>query len=100
MKGKTSAVFFGVLTLVSFCGIFFLVPLGSFTIWISVGATIYFLFMMIWSLVPPPRKQFTKKKISPQEAATKAHIAYHMPILISVFLGAVLLVLLILFFVM
>jgi hypothetical protein len=100
VKGKRSAIFFGVLTLISFCAIFFLVPLGTFTIWISVGATIYFLFMMIWFLIPPPKKQFTRKKFNPQDEEIRAHIAFHTPILISMFLGAILLVLVILFFAM
>lgn len=100
VKGKRSAIFFGALALISFGAIFFFVPLGYFTIWMSVGATVYFLFMMIWSLIPPPKKQYTKMRLSPQEQATKAHIAFHMPILISMFLGALLVVVVILFFVM
>jgi hypothetical protein len=100
VKGQGSAIFFGALALISFCAIFFLVPLGNFTIWISVGLTLYFLFMMVWCLIAPPKKRFTRKKFNPQDEAIRAHIAFHTPILISMFLGAILLVLVILFFAM
>ena len=98
VKGKTPSIFFAVLTVLCFSACFILAPLGSFVIWIFGGACLFFLFKAIYSLIPPPKPQFTKKKFDPREEEMKAYIKYHTQILISLFLGGVLLVVVILFF--
>lgn len=88
---------FGVFAAACFMVAFVLNPLGSFIIWIFGGATVYCLFMMIFHLVPPAKKQHSKK-VDPKEAANRAYMAYHLPIVISVLLGGLLVALIIVFF--
>jgi membrane protein YdbS with pleckstrin-like domain len=98
VKGKRTSVFFAILTAICFSTCFILVPLGGFIIWIFSGACVFFLFMAIYSLIPPPKPRYTKTRFDPKEEELKAHIAFHAPIMISMFLGAILLVVIILFF--
>jgi glucan phosphoethanolaminetransferase (alkaline phosphatase superfamily) len=98
IPGKTRSFVFGFLTFGSFCAIFIFAPLGAFTIWVSIGSTLYFAFMTVWSLVPPPAKQFTKKRFDPKEEERKAYIRFHTRMLINLFLAAILLVVVILWF--
>jgi hypothetical protein len=95
---KTWPLFFGLLTIVSFCAIFILAALGNFTIWVSIGATVYFAFMTVWSLLPAPRKQFTRKRFDPKEEERREYIRFHTRLLINIFLAAILLVVVILWF--
>ena len=88
------------LSVIAFSACFILARLGSFTIWITVGATVYFLFLTIYSLVPPPGKTFIKRKHDPKEAEMKEYIRFHLRMLISLFLGATLLVLIFLWIVL
>ncbi len=88
---------FGAFAAACFVVAFVLHPLGSFVIWIFGGATVYCLFMMIFHLVPPGKKRYSKK-VDPNEAANRAYIAYHLPIIISLLLGGLLLALIIVFF--
>lgn len=97
-KGKRNALLFAVLTVLCFSACIILAPLGSFMVWIFSGATLFCLFMAIYSLIPPPKPQFTKKRIDPKQEEMKAYIRYHTQILISLFLGGILLVVMILFF--
>lgn len=94
------ALIFGVLSVIAFSACFILVPLGTFTIWITVGATVYFLFLTIYSLIPPRKKAFIKKKLHPSEEEMRQYIRFHLRMLVSLFLGATLLVLIILWFVL
>ncbi len=96
LNPRKKALLFGTLASISFFASFILAPLGNFAVWIFGGAAVYFLFLSIYSLIPPERKQFTKTRFDPRQAETKAYIAFHKPILISVFLAGILLVLVIL----
>lgn len=94
------AWFYGGLALVSFCSCFGLAPLGSFFIWISVGMTLFFGFMSIYSgILSSEKKPLRKKrKPDPKEEELKAYIRFHIPILISVLLGGLLIVVIFLVF--
>ena len=97
-KRKRNALVFAMLTVLSFCAIFFLAALGTFTIWISTGATAYFLFMAIWSLIPFHRKRITRKKLNPRQVADQAYIKFHLWMLLNLFLAAILLLIVFWFF--
>ena len=86
------------LSLVSFSACFILVPLGAFTLWMTVGATVYFTFLTIYHLIPPQKKAFIKKKVNTKDAAMKEYVKFHLSMLLSLFLGATLLVMIILWF--
>lgn len=73
-----------------------LAPLGAFLVWIFGGAFVYFMFLAIYTLVPPKRKQFIKRRLDPRQAETKAYIAAHKPVLVTVFVAGIALVLAIL----
>ena len=98
VSGKQKSLFFALLTIVCFCACFIFSPLGGFMVWIFTGATLYFLFMAIYSLVPVAKHQHMRKRINPKDEEAKAYIRYHTQILVSIFLGGVLLVVVILFF--
>jgi uncharacterized membrane protein YdfJ with MMPL/SSD domain len=100
-SGKRKAVLFGTLTVLAFSACIIFAPLGSFTIWITLGATVYFLFMAIYSLIPHgPEKQFVKKRYDPKAAEMKAYIERHTRILVGIFLGTLFFVLIFLWFVL
>jgi Ca2+/Na+ antiporter len=94
---KRRAIVFAILVFFFFCSIFILAPLGSFFVWISVGATLYCAFYSIYNLVLKSNhsvaKPKTAKKSSPDERSIQEHVRYHLPYLISMFLAALLLVL-------
>jgi glucan phosphoethanolaminetransferase (alkaline phosphatase superfamily) len=91
-KGK--AAFFASLAVVSVFTCFILAPLGGFIGWIFGGVATYSLFLSVYLLIP--RQRFTRARHDPRQAETKAYIAFHMPILLSLFGFAFLLVLVIL----
>jgi hypothetical protein len=93
---KKRSFLFAALSVISFFACFILAPLGGFMVWIFGGAFVYFLFMAIYSLVPPKRQQFIKKRFDPRQEETKAYIASHKPILVTVFVAGIALVLAIL----
>lgn len=96
MTDKRRAFLFAVLTIVCFFASFIFAPLGSFMVWIFGGATLYFLFMSIYTLIPQQQKQFAQRRFDPRQAETKAYIASQKPILLSVFLAGLLLLIVIL----
>jgi hypothetical protein len=96
MTGRKRSVLFAVLSAISFFACFIFAPLGGFIVWIFGGAFVYFLFMTVYSLIPAKRQQFIRRRLDPRQAETKAYIASHKPILISVFVAAIALVLAIL----
>ena len=98
IKSQRYAIFFGILSVVSACLCFVLAPLGSFVIWIFGGLTVFAIFMMVFNLVPPPRVQHKKRKLTQQEEETKAHIAFHLPLVISLLLAGLLVALIVVFF--
>ena len=98
--GKTRAIISGFLTVASFCAIFIFAPLGGFTIWLSVGATLYFGFMTVWSLIPPPAAPPRKKRFDPKEEERREYIRFHTRMLINLFLVAILFVVILLGFVL
>ena len=100
-RERRKAGFYAALASLTFCGIFFLVPLGSFTIWITVGATLYFLFMTIYTLVPyaPPASRKTGRRVDPKEEEMRAYIRRHLSILATLFAISVFLVLMFLWLV-
>src|SRR5688572_20091909 len=97
---SNKAALFALLTVVSFCSIFFFAPVGGFTVWITVGCTIYFLFLSIYSLVHAPAKPYTRPRHDPKEDEMKSYIRRHMRILLGMFLGALIFVLIFLWFVL
>jgi O-antigen/teichoic acid export membrane protein len=98
IKHKRYAIFFGILSVASISLCFILAPLGSFVIWIFGGMTVFAIFMMIFSFIPPPKVQYKKRKLTPQEEETKAHIAFHLPLVISLLLAGLLVALIVVFF--
>jgi|SRR5690348_14548571 hypothetical protein len=98
---KTRAIVFGFLTVASFCAIFIFAPLGGFTIWLSLGATLYFGFMTVWSLIPVTEAQPAKKRrFDPKEEERREYIRFHTRMLINLFLFAILFVVILLWFVL
>lgn len=97
IKRKRNSAIFGMLAATCFIAGFTLRPLGSFVIWILGGATLFCLFMAIFHLIPPAKKRYSKK-IDPKEAANRTYVAYHLPIVISLLLGGLLLALIVIFF--
>ncbi|HET9487552.1 MAG TPA: hypothetical protein VFO54_08960 [Chryseosolibacter sp.] len=93
---RRKPLLFAVFAILSFFLCFILGPLGSFVAWIFGGATVYLLFMAIYSLIPAEKKQFVQRRIDPRQAETKAYISAHKPILISLFFAGILLVIAIL----
>ena len=92
---------FAVLTFIFLCSCFILVPLGGFFIWISIGATVYCAFYSIYNFViadSAPKsihqRQGTekKRKETEKERELREYIRRHLTILISMMLGALLLV--------
>ena len=98
IKSKRFAIFFGVLSVVSVSLCFILAPLGSFVIWIFGGISVFAIFMLVFNLIPPPRVQYTKRKLTRQEEETRAHIAFHLPLVISLLLAGLLVALVVVFF--
>jgi len=98
IKSKRYAIFFGILSVVSVSLCVILAPLGSFVVWIFGGITVFALFMMVFNLIPPPRVQYTKRKLTRQEEETRAHIAFHLPLVISLLLAGLLVALIVIFF--
>ena len=83
----------------------FVVTLGSaaseaYLIWLFSGATIYFAFLAVYFLVLSSKAKFPyrKKKETEQDRQIQEHVRYHLPIIISIMLGGILLVLVALFF--
>jgi hypothetical protein len=97
MKGKRNSAISGVLAVACLIAAFTLRSLGSFVIWIFGGAMVFCLFMAIFHLIPPAKRRYTKK-IDPEEAANRTYIAYHLPMVISLLLGGLLLALIVIFF--
>lgn len=97
--GKKALVL-AALASVSFCASYILAPLGNFIVWILGGTTVYLLFLAIYALVSGRRAPYRKTRYSAREEETRAYIAFHKPILTSVFLAGVLLVLFILLMVL
>ncbi|HEX8040216.1 MAG TPA: hypothetical protein VF490_13755 [Chryseosolibacter sp.] len=97
---RKRALVFAALACVSFCASYILAPLGNFAVWIFGGATVYLLFLAIYALVPGRSSSYRKTRFNPREEETRAYIAFHKPILTSVFLAGVLLVLFILLMVL
>jgi hypothetical protein len=100
VTAKNKAGLFGLLAVASFCGIFFLAPLGGFTVWLTLGATVYFTFMTIYSLVHRNVRPAVRPRFDPGEDEMKAYIKKHTTILIGIFLGALFFVMIFLFFVL
>ena len=86
----------------------FLIALGAGTggneiylMWILGGAVVYFASLAVYYLVLSSKARFPyrKKKETRQDREIREHIRYHLPIIISMMLGGILVVLIILFFV-
>ena len=97
IKRKNSPAIFAILALISVSSCFILNPLGNFIIWIFGGTAIFCVFMMIFHLIPPVKKQYSKK-MTPREISDKAYIAFHMPLVISLLLLGLLIALMVVFF--
>lgn len=90
---------FAFLTVLCFGGCFVLLPLGTFTIWITAGGTVYFLFLTVYSLLSkPPNHKFRRKRADPNADEKKAYIQFHLRILLIMFLLAALFVIALLWF--
>lgn len=89
---KRKPFLFGFLMMICFFACFLFAPLGSFMVWIFGGATVYFLFMSVYSMIPSERRRSVGRRLDPRQAETRAYIATHIPILISMFLGGLLFV--------
>ena len=98
IKSKRHATFFGVLSAIGLSLCFILGPLGSYVIWIFGGITFFSVFMTIFKLIPQPEIRKTKRKLSRQEEENRAHIAFHLPLVISLLLAGLLLALIVVFF--
>jgi hypothetical protein len=81
-----------ILAIIFFITCFIRIPMGNFFIWIPIGLTAYFVFLAVYFLVlaEKSRHPFRKKKLTKQEIETRAYVSYHVPILISVLLGGLL----------
>jgi hypothetical protein len=94
---KRRAITFAILSFIFFCSIFIFSPLGSFFVWISIGGTLYCMFYSIFNLVLRSKSGTTipykSRKQTASERSVEEHMRYHLPILISLFLGGLLLVL-------
>ena len=98
IRSKRYAIFFGVLSVLSVSLSIILAPLGSFILWIFGGIAAFAIFMMVFKLIPPPNVRYTKRKLSPQEEETRAYIAFHLPLVVSLLLAGLLVALIVVFF--
>jgi hypothetical protein len=98
IKRKRGPYFFGLLGALCLSLCFIFGPLGSFVIWISGGTAIFCFFMMIYLLIPIAPAKYSKKKMDPKEVERRAYIAYHLPLVISVLLGGLLIAVIVIFF--
>jgi glucan phosphoethanolaminetransferase (alkaline phosphatase superfamily) len=89
-----------ILAVVFFVSCFIRVPLGNFFVWVSIGATAYFVFLTIYFMVMASKAKypFAKKKLTKQEVETREYIRSQLPILISILLGGVLIAVVVWFF--
>ena len=73
--------------------------LDSFFVWLSIGVTLYFAFLSIYYWVQSVQRPVAvKHKPTAQELETRAYIAKHLPMVISLLLGGLLLALIILLY--
>lgn len=92
---KGNSRWFALLAIVFFITCFVPLPLGNFFILISIGATLYFVFLTIYYLVLAEKAKypFRKKKLTSQDIETREYVKAHLPIAISILLGGLLIAL-------
>ena len=96
-KGKRLAI----LACILLAGAIVLATWSKFFVWIFSGAAIYTAFLSAYFLALGRnlRRPFRyKPQHAPQSSELKAYIGYHLPIVISLLLGGLLLALIIVFF--
>jgi hypothetical protein len=95
-KLKRRGKWFAWLAIAFFFCCFIFIPLGAFIIWIFIGGTVYCTFFSIYSFVIAHKARYPyrkKPKETPQEKETRAYIQQHLPIVISLLLGGLLIAL-------
>lgn len=98
---KRRGKWFAALTFIFLGSCFIFAPLGGFFIWISIGSTVYCAFFSIYNFViansaqtavPHGTRAAKQRKETEKERELREYIRRHLTILISMMLGALLLV--------
>lgn len=98
-RSRNKALFFAAISMVSFFACFIFVPIGSFILWIFGGLAAYFAFLSVYSLIGAPGRRFATKRPDARQEELRTYVAFHMRILGTAFLAAILIIIAILMFV-
>jgi hypothetical protein len=98
-RSRNKALITAAIAIVSFFACFIFAPIGSFVPWVFGGIAAYFSFLSVYLLVDKPGRRFTTTRSSPRQEEMRTYVTFHLRILGTAFLVAILIVIAFLMFV-